>query len=42
MPLTWNYVFAGLPQEYTSTEVECQIKDKHSIKTNQESVTMAY
>ena len=42
MPPTWNYVFAGLPQLYTSAEVECQIKDGHSIKTNQESVAMAY
>jgi hypothetical protein len=42
MPLTWNYVFAGLPQTYTSAEVEHRIKDEHGIKTNQESVAMAY
>jgi hypothetical protein len=42
MPLTWNYVFASLPQSYTSAEVEQQIKDEHGIKANQESVTVAY
>lgn len=42
MPPTWNYVFAGLPQSYTSAEVERRIKDEHGIKTNQESVAMAY
>jgi hypothetical protein len=41
MPPTWNYVFTGLPQAYTSAEVERQIEDKHGIKTNQESVMMA-
>jgi hypothetical protein len=39
---TWNHVFAGLPQSYTSAEVEQQIKDEHSIKANQESVAVAY
>lgn len=42
MPPTWNYVFAGLPQAYTSAEVKRRIKDEHGIKTNQESVAMAY
>lgn len=42
MPPTWNYVFAGLPQSYTSAEVERRIKDEYGIKTNQESVAMAY
>jgi gag-polypeptide of LTR copia-type len=42
MPPTWNYVFAGLPQLYTSAEVERRVKDEHGIKTNQESVAMAY
>jgi hypothetical protein len=42
MPPSWNYVFAGLPQMYTSAEVEHRIKDEHSIKANQESVTMAF
>jgi hypothetical protein len=42
MPPTWNYVFAGLPQLYTSAEVERRIKDEYGIKTNQESVAMAY
>lgn len=42
MPRTWNYVFAGLPNDYTSAEVERRIKDEYGIKTNQESVTMAY
>ena len=42
MPPTWNYVFAGLPNNYTSAEVERRIKDEYGIKTNQESVAMAY
>ena len=42
MPPTWNYVFTGLPQMYTSAEVECQGKDKFGIKANQESVAMAF
>jgi len=42
MPLTWNYIFARLPQLYTSAKVEHQINDEHGIKTNQESVAMAY
>jgi gag-polypeptide of LTR copia-type len=42
MPPTWNYVFAGLPQMYTSAEVEHRVKDEHSIKANQESVAMAF
>lgn len=42
MPPTWNYVFAGLPQKYSSAEVERRIKDEHGIKSNQQSVAMAY
>ena len=42
MPPTWNYVFAGLPNNYTSAEVERQVKDEYGIKTNQETVAMAY
>ena len=42
MPPTWNYVFSGLPKDYTSAEVERRIKDEYGIKTNQESVAMAY
>jgi hypothetical protein len=42
MPPTWNYVFAGLPQIYKSAEVEHRVKDEHGIKTNQESVAMAF
>ena len=42
MPLTWNYVFAGLPQKYSSAKVEHRIKDEHSIKSNQQSIAMAY
>jgi hypothetical protein len=38
MPPTWNYVFTGLPQSYTSAEVEGHIKDEYGIKTNQESI----
>ena len=37
MPVTWNYIFAGLPAIYTSAEVEQQIKDESSIWKNQES-----
>jgi hypothetical protein len=42
MPPSWNYVFAGLPQMYTSAEVERRIKDEHGIKANQESVATAF
>ena len=42
MPPTWNYVFAGLPNNYTSAEVERRVKDEYGIKTNQETVAMAY
>ena len=42
MLLTWNYVFAGLLQKYSSARVERHIKDEHGIKSNQQSVTMAY
>ena len=42
MSPTWNYVFTGLPQMYTSAEVECRVKDEFGIKANQESVTMAF
>jgi hypothetical protein len=42
MPPTWSYIFAGLPQMYTSAEVERRVKDEHSIKANQESVAMAF
>jgi len=40
MPPSWNYVFSGLPDNYSSVEVERRIKDEHGIKTNQESVAM--
>ena len=42
MPPTWNYVFAGLPNNYMSAEVEQRVKDEYGIKTNQETVAMAY
>ena len=42
MPPSWNYIFAGLPQAYLSAEVECHIKDEYGIKSNQESVALAY
>src|ERR1700683_1018567 len=42
MPPSWNYVFTGLPQMYSSAEVKHRIKDKYGIKSNQESVTMAF
>ena len=34
MPPTWNYVFAGLPNNYTSAEVERRVKDEYGIKKN--------
>jgi hypothetical protein len=40
MPPSWNYVFSGLPDNYSSVEVECRIKDEHGIKSNQESTAM--
>ena len=40
MPPSWNYVFSGLPDNYSSVEVERRIKDEHGIKTNQESAAM--
>ena len=42
MPPTWNYVFASLPNDYTSAKVERQIKDKYGIKVNQETLATAY
>lgn len=40
MPPSWNYVFSGLPDAYSSIEVKRHIKDEHGIKTNQESSAM--
>ena len=37
MPASWNYIFAGLPAQYTSAEVERRIKDEHGVRLNQES-----
>jgi hypothetical protein len=31
MPPIWNYVFAGLPNCYTSMEVEQRIKDEYGV-----------
>ena len=42
MLLSWNYIFSGLPQAYTSAEIKCWIKDEHGIKPNQESAALAY
>jgi len=35
MPQTWNYVFAALPDHYTSTEVERRIRDEYGVRTSQ-------
>ena len=42
MPPTWNYVFASLPNDYTSAEVERRIKDEYGTKVNQETLATAY
>jgi hypothetical protein len=42
MPSTWNYVFAGLPNYYTSAEVEQWIKDEYGVSQNQNSAALAY
>ena len=38
---SWNYIFSGLPQAYTSAKIERWIKDEHGIKSNQESAALA-
>ena len=42
MPPTWNYIFAGLPNDYMSAKVKQWIKDEYGIKVNQETLAMAY
>lgn len=37
MPATWNYVFAALPDHYTSIEVERRIRDEFGIRASQSS-----
>jgi len=42
MPASWNYVFAGLPDKYTSSEVERRIKDEYGVQNNQSLTAAAY
>jgi len=42
MPASWNYVFARLPDKYTSSEVERCIKDEYGVRNNQMSTAAAY
>ena len=42
MPPAWNYIFAGLPANYSSAKVERHVKDEHGVQINQESVASAY
>ena len=42
MPASWNYVFARLPDKYTSSEVEHHIKDEYGVRNNQSSTAAAY
>ncbi|TFY56531.1 hypothetical protein EVJ58_g7579 [Rhodofomes roseus] len=42
MPTSWNYVFAGLPDRYSSQEVERQLKDEHGIHANQQTQSHLY
>ena len=42
MPTSWNYVFTGLPDKYTSLEVEQRIKDEYGVQNNQLSMAAAY
>jgi hypothetical protein len=42
MPPTWNYIFAGLHNYYTSAEVECHIKDEYRVWTNQNTAMLTY
>ena len=42
MPASWNYVFTGLPDKYTLSEVEQCIKDKYGVRNNQASTAAVY
>ncbi|TFY63604.1 hypothetical protein EVJ58_g3163 [Rhodofomes roseus] len=42
MPTSWNYVFAGLPDRYSSQEVERRLKDEHGIRANQQTQSRSY
>lgn len=35
MPSSWNYIFAALPDQYTSAEVERRIRDEYGVRTSQ-------
>ena len=42
MPSTWNYVFAALPDHYTSAEVEWRIRDEYGICSSQSATSSAF
>ncbi|GBE87258.1 Retrovirus-related Pol polyprotein from transposon TNT 1-94 [Sparassis crispa] len=42
MPQSWNYVFSGLSQYYTSSEIERRLKEEYAIRQNQQSTARAY
>ncbi|GBE88154.1 hypothetical protein SCP_1203840 [Sparassis crispa] len=42
MPQSWNYVFSGLSQYYTSSEIKCHLKEEYAIRQNQQSTVRAY
>jgi len=39
MPTTWNYVFAALPDHYSSAEVEWHIRDEYGVRMSQSTST---
>ena len=39
---TWNYVFAALPDHYTSAEVERRIQDEYGIRSSQSATFSAF
>lgn len=42
MPSEWNFVFAGLPDAYTSIEVERRIREEYAQRQAQASTSTAY
>ena len=42
MPSTWNYVFAALPDHYTSAEVEWYIQDEYGIHSSQSATSSTF
>jgi len=39
MPTTWNYVFAALPDHYSSAEVKRRIRDEYGVRMSQSTST---